>query len=177
MTPSQPIWQMLLPLAVIGVVLALRFRSITKPRPLKPGRLWIQPLILIGLAALTIGLKPPGPLGIGLSLLAAAVGGLVGWHRGKMMRIEHDPATGKLTQAASPAAILLLLGVIAVRYMARSYFAGQPTPGTLDTKTLLVTDVLLCFAVAMLAATRVEMGLRARAILAAAAPPTELARG
>ena len=177
MTPGQPIWQMFLPLAVIAIVLALRFRSITKPRPLKPGRLWIQPLFLVGLAALTIGLKPPGLLGMSLCLLAAAVGGLVGWHRGKMMRIEHDPATGKLTQAASPAAILLLLGVIAVRYVARSYFAGQPTPGTLDTKTLLVTDVLLSFAVAMLAATRVEMAIRARAILAAAVPPTVPARG
>ena len=177
MTSDVPLWQMLLTAAVVGMVLLLRFKSITKPRPLKPGRLWIQPMILIGLAALTIGLKPPGPLGIGLSLLAAAVGGLVGWHRGKMMRIAHDPETGKLTQSASPAAILLLLGVIAVRYMARSYFAGQPTPGTLDSKTLLVTDVLLCFAVAMLAATRVEMGIRARAILAAAAPPTDPARG
>ena len=177
MTSDVPLWQMLLLFAVIGIVLALRFKSITKPRPLRPGRLWIQPLILVGLAALTIGLKPPGLLGSGLCLLAAAVGGLVGWHRGKMMRIEHDPATGKLTQAASPAAILLLLGVIAVRYMARSYFAGQPTPGTLDLKTLLVTDVLLSFAVAMLAATRVEMAIRARAILAAAAPPTDLAHG
>ena len=168
MTPGQPLWQTLLPLAVIGLVLALRFRTIGKPRPLKPGRLWIQPLILIALAALTIGLKPPGLLGTALCVFAAAIGGLVGWHRGKLIRIGHDPATGKLTQASSPAAIVLLLGVIAVRYFARDYFAGAPTPGTLDTKTLLVTDVMLSFAVAMLAATRVELGLRAKAILAAA---------
>ena len=173
MNPGQPLWQTLLPLAVIGLVLALRFRSIRKPRPLKPGRLWIQPMILVALVGLTIGLKPPGLLGSFLCLIGAALGALVGWHRGKLIRIEHDPATGTLTQASSLAAIVLLLGVIAVRYVARDYFAGQPTPDQLDARTLLVTDVLLSFAVAMLAATRVEMGLRARAILAAApaAPP------
>lgn len=165
---GQPLWQMLLPMAVIGVVLALRFKSITKPRPLRPGRLWIQPMILIGLAAMTIGLHPPGLLGSGLCILVAMIGGAIGWHRGKLMRIEHDPETGTLTQAASPAAILLLLGILAVRYAARNYFIGNPTPGQLDAHTLLVTDVLLCFAVAMIAATRVEMGLRAKAILAAA---------
>ena len=126
---GQPLWQMLLPLLVIAVVLALRFKSITKPRPLKPGRLWIQPMILIGLAAMTIGLHPPGLLGTGQSILAALLGGAIGWHRGKLMRIEHDPETGKLTQATSPAAILLLLGIVAVRYAARSYFIGNPTPG------------------------------------------------
>ena len=165
---GQPLWQILLLLLVIGVVVALRFKSITKPRPLKPGRLWIQPMILIGLAGLTIGLHPPGLLGTVLCIVSALLGGAIGWHRGKLMRIEHDPATGELTQAASPAAILLLLGLVAVRFAARSYFIGNPTPGQLDAHTLLVTDVLLCFAVAMIAATRVEMGLRAKAILAAA---------
>lgn len=165
---TQPLWQTVLPLAVIGLLLALRFRSISKPRPLKPGRLWIQPMILVALVALTIGLKPPGPLGIVLCMVGAALGALVGWHRGKLIRIEHDATTGELTQASSPAAIVLLLGVIAIRFVARDYFAGQPTPGQFDDRTMLVTDVLLCFAVAMLAMTRVEMGLRARAILAAA---------
>ena len=165
---GQSLWPMLLPLLAIGVVLALRFKSITKPHPLKPGRLWIQPMILIGLAAMTIGLHPPGLLGIGLSIVAVLIGGAIGWHRGKMMRIEHDLETGKLTQAASPAAILLLLGIVAVRFAARNYFIGNPAPGQLDAHTLLVTDVLLCFAVAMIAATRVEMGLRAKGILAAA---------
>lgn len=159
---------MLAGIAVVGIVLALRFRSIGRPRPLKPGRLWVQPLILVGLAALTIGLHPPGLIGSVLCLLAAIVGGAVGWHRGKLMRIERDPESGALTQAASPAAILLLLAIVAVRFAARHYFIGNPTPGHLDDRTLLVTDVLLCFAVAMISATRIEMGLRAKALLAAA---------
>ena len=165
---GQPLWQMLLPLAIIGLVLALRFKSIGKPRPLKPGRLWVQPMILMVFAALTIGLRPPGLIGTGLCVFAAMAGAAIGWHRGKLMRIEHDPATGKFTQAPSAAAIILLLAIVAVRFAARQYFVGNPTPGQLDDHTLLVTDVLLCFAVAMIAATRIEMGLRARAILAAA---------
>lgn len=169
MTPGQPLWQTLLPLVVVGVVLAFRFRSMGRPRPLNPRRLWIQPMVLLAFAGLVIGLNPPSMLGIALCALAAATGGLVGWHRGKLMRIEHDPVTGQLTQSASPAAIVLLIGIIAVRYVARGYFAGPTTPGTLDAHALLVTDVLLSFAITMLSATRVEMGLRARAIIAEAA--------
>ena len=157
----------LLPILAIGLVLAFRFRSMSKKRPLNASRLWIAPVILIGFALMTIIAHPPGVLGLSLCSMALIFGGLLGWHRGKLMRIERDPETGQLTQSASPAALILLVAIIAVRFAARSYFEGQPTPGKLDANTLLVTDVLLCFAVAMIAMTRVEMGIRARAIVAA----------
>ena len=159
--------QTVLPILIIGLVLAFRFRSMSKKRPLNTARLWIAPAILVGIALVTIIAHPPGILGLSLCFMALVFGGLLGWHRGKMMRIERDPETGQLTQSASPAAMILLVAIIAVRYVARSYFEGQPTPGKLDENTLLVTDVLLSFAVAMIAMTRVEMGIRARAILAA----------
>ena len=159
--------QTLLPILIIGLVLAFRFRSMSKKRPLNASRLWIAPAILVGIALFTIIAHPPGILGLSLCFMALIFGGLLGWHRGKMMRIERDPETGQLTQSASPAAMLLLVAILAVRFAARSYFEGQPTPGKLDENTLLVTDVLLSFAVAMIAMTRVEMGIRARAILSA----------
>ena len=159
--------QTLLPILVIGLVLAFRFRSMSKKRPLNTARLWIAPAILVGIALLTIIAHPPGVLGISLCFMALIFGGLLGWHRGKLMRIERDPETGQLTQSASPAAMILLVAIIAVRFVARRYFEGQPTPSKLDENTLLMTDVLLSFAVAMIAMTRVEMGIRARAILAA----------
>ncbi|MES2001527.1 MAG: CcdC protein domain-containing protein [Pseudomonadota bacterium] len=159
--------QTVLPILIIGLVLAFRFRSMSKRRPLNASRLWIAPAILVGIALVTIIAHPPGILGLSLCFMALIFGGLLGWHRGKMMRIERDPETGQLTQSASPAAMILLVAIIAVRFVARRYFEGQPTPGKLDENTLLVTDVLLSFAVAMIAMTRVEMGIRARAILSA----------
>mgnify|MGYP000682740656 CR=1 FL=1 len=44
----------LLPLAIIGVVFAIRFRNLSKPRPFKTGRLWIAPVLLAGLVSFMI---------------------------------------------------------------------------------------------------------------------------
>lgn len=158
--------QALLPILIIGVVLAFRLRSMSRRQPLNVARLWLAPLILIVLAILTIGAHPPGTLGLAACAVALAVGGVLGWHRGKLTRIERDPATGALFQQASPGAMILLIVIIAIRFAARYYLQGQSTPGKFDQHTLIVTDALLCFAVGLIAMTRVEMGLRARALLA-----------
>ncbi len=164
--------QTVLPVVVIAVALIFRLRSMSRKRPLNAARLWIAPAVLIAVAVMTIVLHPPGPLGLALCAAALTIGGAVGWHRGKLMRIERDPETGKLMQSASPAAMILLIAIIGIRYAARNYFQGQPTPGKFDEHTLMVTDALLCFAVAMIAATRIEMGLRARALLASEPAPS-----
>lgn len=158
--------QTLLPILIIGLVLAFRLRSMSRRQPLNVARLWIAPLILIVIAIFTIAAHPPGTLGLALSVAALALGGVLGWHRGKLTRIERDPATGTLYQQASPGAMILLIAIIAIRFGARYYLQGQPTPGKFDQHTLIVTDALLCFAVGLVAMTRIEMGLRARAILA-----------
>ena len=61
--------------------------------------------------------------------------------------------------------MILLIAIIAIRFAARYYLQGQPAPGKFDQHTLVVTDALLCFAVGLIAMTRIEMGLRARALL------------
>lgn len=170
---DQKLLQTILPIALIALVMLLRFRSMSRKRPLNAARLWFAPAILVAIALFTIFARPPGPLGLALCGLALAVGGLVGWHRGKLMRIERNPETDQLTQSASPAAMILLVVIIAIRFAARSYFQGQPNPGKLDEQTLMVTDVLLSFAVAMIAMTRVEMGIRAHSILASTDPLAE----
>lgn len=154
---------------IIVIVLALRFRSMRKTRPLNPDRLWIVPLLLAMMAAATIILHPPGALGLALGAMGLVVGGLLGWQRGRLIRIDRDPATGALSQTVSPAAMLLLVGIIAIRFVARAYFAGNPAAasGEMDEHTLMITDVALLFAVGLIGMTRIEMMLRARRILAA----------
>ena len=158
--------QTLLPILIIGVVLAFRLRSMSRRQPLNVARLWLAPLILVAIAVSTIAAHPPGTLGLAVCAVAIAVGGVLGWHRGKLTRIERDPTTGALFQQASPGAMILLIAVIAVRFAARYYLQGQATPGKFDQHTLIVTDGLLCFAVGLIAMTRIEMGLRARALMA-----------
>ncbi len=155
------------PIIVIALVMMLRLRSMNRVRPLKPGRLWVMPAILVALAAATLWANPPGILGLSITATALLVGGLLGWQRGRFIRIERDAATGELTQRASPAALILLVAIIAARFALRSYFDATPGPdGKMSEQALIVTDALLLFAVGLIAVTRIELALRARHILA-----------
>ena len=161
----------ILPVVVIVVVLALRFRSMSKVRPLNPGTLWIVPLILAALAAATLFMNPLSAMGLSIGAAALIFGGLIGWQRGKLIHILHDQATGKLTQRASPAAMILLVAIIGLRYALRSYFGATPgADGTMSEQALIIADALLLFAVGLVGMTRIEMMIRARRLLAGGSP-------
>jgi len=157
----------MLPIVVIAGVLALRLRSMNRVRPLKPGTLWVLPAVLVTLVALTLWANPPGATGLLIGAAALTVGSLLGWQRGRLIRIERNPVSGELTQRASRAALILLVGIIAARFALRSYFEATPEPdGKLGEQALIVTDALLLFAVGLIAVTRIELALRSRRILA-----------
>jgi hypothetical protein len=150
----------LLPLALVGLMMALRFRRMGGTRRLQLEHLWIVPAILAAFTIFLFVRSPPVGLGWVWAALAAAAGAGLGWWRGKMMRISVDPATRTLNQTASPAAILFLLGLFVVRLATRSYMMGSGTHaiGT-------VTDALMAFVLAALTAQRAEMFLRSRRLL------------
>ena len=155
--------QTILPVVIIVVVIAFRLRSMAKPQPLRSTRLWIVPAILVLLGVMTFVANPPSPAGLGICALALAVGCALGWHRGKLIKVWRDEASGQMMQQASPAAMFLLLGIIAVRYVLRSYFGAQPgADGHMDPRTMLVTDALLAFAIGLIAVTRLELAIRTR---------------
>jgi hypothetical protein len=170
---SAQLLQYVIPLVVVVIVLTLRFRRMGKERPLELKRFWLVPSILGFLAIVTIAGHPPSGIGMLVCLAALLLGAAVGWHRGKLMRISCDPATGKLTQSASPAAMFLLVGIIAIRFATRALFQSNGTPGRIDEQTLLLTDALLMFAVGLISLTRIEMAIRARRILAEREMPAE----
>jgi hypothetical protein len=109
---------------------------------------------------------PPGLTGWSLLAAGVLVGAVLGWHRGKLIRIERDPATGALSQQASPLAMLLLLALVVLKLGARAIFGDSATahPGS---GAMLLTDAFIGFALGLLSATRLELYLRARRILAA----------
>lgn len=159
--------QTILPVVVMVVVVGLRLRSMSKPQPLRSARMWIVPGVLVVLGVLMLVAKPLSPAGWTVSLAALAVGGALGWHRGKMIRIWRDETTGQPMQQASPAAMLFLLGVIAARYLVRAYFGVQPGgEATMDPQALIATDALLTFAIGLIVATRAELFLRMRGVQA-----------
>lgn len=154
-----------LPFVIIAVVMALRFRSMSRDRPLKPGTLWVAPAVYLLLAgSIFFSLTPP-PLGWGLMLIGLLVGGALGWHRGKLIRITRDPQSGELSQRASPLAVLLLVALVVLKLGARAIF-GDTAAGHPSSSAMLLTDAFIGFALGLLSATRLEIYLRARKLLA-----------
>lgn len=157
--------QTILPVVIFLVVIGLRLRSMAKPQPLRSTRLWIVPAILVLIGVLTFVTNPPSAAGLGICAAALAVGCAIGWHRGKLIKVWRDDATGQMMQQASPAAMILLLAIIAVRYVLKAYFGANPGSGAhMDPRALLVTDALLAFAIGLIAMTRLELALRTRSL-------------
>jgi len=157
--------QTFLPLLILVVVVGLRLRSMSKEQPLKSQRMWLLPAILVVLGATSLAFNPPTTIGWAICVATFSLGVALGWQRGKMIRVWRDEKSGQLMQKASPAAMFLLLGIIAVRYVLRIYFGGNPSAdGHMDERTLQITDALLTFAIGLIVATRVELALRARGL-------------
>jgi hypothetical protein len=156
----------LLPFAIIAIVVGLRLRSMSKERPLKVETLWIIPAVYLALVAWMLFALPPTVFGWGLLAVGLVIGAALGWHRGKLIRIDRNAETGELRQKASPLAMILLLALIALKLGARAIFgetaAGHPASGA-----MLLTDAFIGFALGLLSATRLELYLRAKRILAA----------
>jgi len=154
----------LLPFVIIAVVVTLRFRSMSRERPLKVDTLWVVPVVYLLLVGSMLWALPPAPMGWGLVALGIVVGGVLGWHRGKLIRIERNSETGELSQRASPLALHLLLALIVLTLGARTIFGDSAAvhPGS---GAMLLTDAFIGFALGLLSATRLELYLRGRRIL------------
>lgn len=165
--PVQAEWlRYVVPIVIIGLVMALRMRNMRRERPLRIERLWIVPAIYCVVAGATFWLTPPTGLAAWIAVaVALAAGAAIGWHRGRLMRITVNPETHQVSQQASPAAMLLIVGLIVLKMATRNL--DGVIPGVhFDVRA--VTDVAIALALAMLTATRVEMFLRARRLLAEA---------
>jgi len=155
----------LVPLAVVVLVLVLRN---ARPRPLRIERLWIRPVIVIILmgAALAATAPPLDPLDISLLAAALVIGCGLGWLRGRSMRIEVHPETHALSARASPLGLVLIFGLLLVRYVLRG--EALESAGFLHLSVLTIADAFVLLAVGMLSVQGLEMWLRARRLLAEA---------
>jgi len=144
---------------IVSLVLFLRFRSMKRARRLRLETLWIVPaLYTLVTAAVLYQSMPEGTQWLYVSV-ALAAGGLVGWWRGAMMRINVDPETHSLNQQASPAAMLFILVIIIIRQGLRTEASG------LGLNAAFLADLAVVFALGMFSMTRLEMFIRARRML------------
>jgi hypothetical protein len=163
--PIQQTWiSYAIPIGIIVVVMALRLRSMGRERPLNVGTLWVIPAIYLAIIASMLFALPPTAGGWALVVAGSAAGAVLGWHRGKLIRIERNAQTGKLMQRASPLAMLLLVALIVLKLGARMMF-GDTAAAQPGSSAMLLTDAFVGFALGLLSATRLELYLRARSII------------
>lgn len=153
----------LIGLPIMAVVLFFRFRRVGQDRPMRVELMWIVPAIMMTLAGvLTWVTHPVGQQWL-LLFAAAALGGAIGWYRGKLMAITVAPETHALTSRTSQVAMLFLVGLIAVRYGLHEVIDQHAAQWRVSLN--LVSDAFVVFAVGLLGVTRLEMFLRAMRLL------------
>jgi hypothetical protein len=110
---------------------------------------------------------PPSRTGWLVLTVGLITGLSLGWYRGRFIHIERHSETGELTQKASPIAMLLLVGLIVLKIGARAIF-GETAATHPGSAAMLLTDAFIGFALGLLSATRLELYVRAKRLLAAA---------
>ncbi|MFL6689971.1 MAG: hypothetical protein ACJ8IR_07290 [Alphaproteobacteria bacterium] len=105
----------LAPLLVVALVALRLIRN--KPQKVKPGRLFVTPLLLVLAIYLTLRQAPaPGALWLLVDAAAALAGAGVGWLTARHRAFTLDAETGEIMSRATPIGTLVFGAVFAVRF-------------------------------------------------------------
>jgi hypothetical protein len=150
---------------VMAAAIILMIRRNLRANRIRAETLWLFPLILLAIAALTIAQSPPRNT-VGIAILAiGALGGVVaGWYRGKLTRITLDTDTGVLTSKGSAIGLIIILGLMVARYAIRAWAQSHADHAGI---TVAIADAAFLFGFATLIVARLEMWLRCRKLMAA----------
>ena len=154
-------------IGLVILVLLWRLRRMSQTRRLRVGWLWVAPLIMTAIIGLNLFYAPgvPRPQGLDWAWLAGglAIGGPLGWWRGKMMNISVDPETQALNTKASPAAIIFIVALLVIRPLLHQAATGEAS--TLHLSVSAITGAFMTMALGLIAVGRVEMAIRAKRLL------------
>ncbi|WP_300975224.1 CcdC protein domain-containing protein [Sphingomonas sp. LHG3406-1] len=150
------------PLLTLALVLAWRLRRQGPERVLGARFLWLAPALYLAVIAFILSRHPPAPAGWLLLGLGFFIGAIAGWWRGRLFILRFDEESGALLLRRSRWAVTMLVSLVALRFLANLWI-GADAP---ESRTLLVTDTMLGLVFGLVAVTRLEIALRARALLA-----------
>jgi len=160
--------QSYIPYLVMAVAIVFMIRRNLRTRRIQAGTLWVFPVLLIAIAALAIYARPPrDTISIAVMVAAGAVGCVIGWYRGKFTHITLDAETGIITGRGSVIGLALLLVLYVARYAVISWAQSHPEQAS---NAVMAADSALVLGFATLIVSRLEMWLRCRKLMAAAAP-------
>ncbi|HEX7711337.1 MAG TPA: CcdC protein domain-containing protein [Sphingomonadaceae bacterium] len=146
-------------MAILGM-LYFRARSMARKRPLKPATLWIIPAVFLLITGLTIAETPPSARDLPWLVVALALGGALGWQRGRLMKIWREADDGRLMVQGSPWALIFLVAIILLRMGLRSGLQMEAQNWAIS--PALINDGFVLFALGLFGVMRGEMALRAR---------------
>lgn len=152
------------PLLTLALVLAFRLRRQHPERPLRRRFLLVAPILYLAVIAFALSRHPPGLKGWILLAFGLLVGAAAGWWRGRLFVLRLDEASGSVLLRRSRWAVTMLVGLVALRFLANLWIGPDEGGST----ALSVTDFALGAVFGLIAVTRLEIALRARALLAAA---------
>jgi len=162
--PASPLFQYIVPAAIVVIVLTLRMRRMRQARRLRLETLWIVPAVYAVIAITMLATQvPQGAIAWALIAAGFTAGAAIGWQRGRSIHISVDPETHQLDQRASPFTMILLVALILFRAGLRSVATAEAAAWHLS--AALITDVFVAMVVGLLAMTRLEMYLRGRRLL------------
>lgn len=157
-----------LPLLIFAGIMAWRFRSIERARPLRLPLLWIAPVIVAAAVSVALYGMPPSLLGWAALAAGFAIGGGIGMQRSRLMRlhVEGEGGEARVMMRQSPLALLLLLVVFAAR---RMILPGGMTVGAGHAAgdAQIMTDAMLGLVLGMVLVSRLILWKRVRAMVAA----------
>ena len=95
--PASPLFQYVVPAAIVVIVLALRMRRMRQARRLRLETLWIVPAAYAVIAITMLATQvPQGAIAWALIAAGFAAGAAIGWQRGRSIHISVDPETHQL---------------------------------------------------------------------------------
>ena len=136
-----PLAYIIVGVLVLGM-LYFRARRMARARPLNLGSLWLIPLVFVALF----------------------LGGLLGWQRGRLMKIWVEPADGQLMVQGSPWAMIFLVAIILLRMGLRSGLEMEAQSWAIS--PALINNGFVLFALGLFGVMRAEMALRAKRLSA-----------
>jgi hypothetical protein len=166
-TQLQHFW----PFLILLPLLYWRLRKLSRAQPLKLGRLWIRPAIILAVCLLVLFAPQPGSHIVrhftlqdwGWLALAGAAGAVGGWHFGRIMKIDVHPEDGTLVTTGGQAAIIALVMLVLLRLGLRAGVAAEAQAWHLD--ALLISDAAIVFTAMLFTVRSLEMFIRARRVM------------
>lgn len=151
---------------LIGALLLRRAMRVQKPQTVRTIRMWIFPGLLLLVTVMSLWHEGfPGILVTLLFIVATAAGGAIGWFRVHTLEFSLDAESGRVSSRATQFGVLLIVGLIAIRYLGD--YAIKAFGLTAGLKLLHATDATLLFSTSMLVARSIHTGIKARALIAA----------